>query len=129
MFLHLPTYAWALIAAAVTPIHISLMRWSMPTPKAKKNVSFIPLVLGLIMLIHVVSEDNSLSIILYLYSAILMIFVIMIVPVRKRVSADILRQEQNPDIKVQVDKLSMAWITFSLVVTVVTAAVVWVSKA
>ncbi|MFJ9006503.1 hypothetical protein [Streptomyces canus] len=129
MFLHLPMYAWALVSAAVTPAHIALMRWSMPTRKGKRSVSFIPLALGATLLMYALAKSYSFSVTLYLYSSILMMFVIMIVPVRKRVAAEILEQEEHPDIKVKVDALSLVWITFSLFVTMGAVVAVWLSNA
>lgn len=127
MFLSLPTYAWALVALAVTPLHIALMRWSMPTPKGKKSVSFIPLALGPVLALHAMVKDYPLSVTLYLYASILLILLIMIVPVRKWVAADILKQEQNPDIKVKLHGPSLAWITFSMFVTMGIVIGVWFS--
>ncbi|MEU8123381.1 hypothetical protein AB0C21_32100 [Spirillospora sp. NPDC049024] len=128
MFLHLPAYVWVLVAALLTPAHIAFMRYAMPTPKGKKSVSFIPLVLGAAMLMSAAVKGYSFSVTLYWYSAVLLIFVIMIAPVRRRVAADILRQEQTPDIKVKVDKVSLVWITFSMIGTIGIAVAVWASN-
>ncbi|WP_053852594.1 hypothetical protein [Streptomyces sp. NRRL B-24085] len=127
MFLHLPTYAWALMAAVVTPAHIALMRWAMPTPKGKRSVSFIPLVLGAVLLMYAVANSYSASVTLYLYSSVLLMFLVVILPVRKRVASEILEQEENPDSEVKVDGLSLAWITFSLLVTMGIVIAVWLS--
>lgn len=127
MFLSLPTYAWIVVALAVTPLHIALMRWSMPTPKGKKSVSFIPLVLGPVLVLYALAEDYSLSVTLYLYTSILLVFLVTIVPVRKWVAADILRQEQNPDIKVKPHGPSTAWIILSLLVSMGIVIGVWLS--
>ncbi|MFD7701946.1 hypothetical protein [Streptomyces caelestis] len=127
MFLSLPTYAWIAVALAVTPLHIALMRWSMPTPKGKKSVSFVPLVLGPILALYALLNDYSLSLTLYLYASALLIFLVMIVPVRKWVAADILRQEQNPDIKVKLHGPSTAWIILSMLVSMGIVIGVWLS--
>ncbi|MFF0090741.1 hypothetical protein [Streptomyces canus] len=129
MFLHLPAYAWILIAAVVTPAHIALMRWAMPTPKGKRSVTFIPLVLGAVLLMYAVVKSYSFSVTLYLYSSVLIMFLAMILPVRKRVASEILEQEENPDIKVKVDTLSLVWITFSLFVTMGIVVAVWLSNS
>ncbi|MCH0571522.1 hypothetical protein I3F60_20010 [Streptomyces sp. MUM 136J] len=128
MFLSLPTFAWVAIAAAITLIHVALMRWTMPTPKGKKSVSFIPPVLGVTMVMYAVAKNYSFSVTLYLYSSILLMFVIMIVPVKKWVAADILKQEQNPDIKVKVHAPSLVWITFSMIITMGVVVAVWLSN-
>ncbi|MEU6339618.1 hypothetical protein ABZ883_01505 [Streptomyces sp. NPDC046977] len=129
MFLNLSVYAWVVIAVVVTAFHVVMMRWSMPTPRAKKSVSFIPVAAVPVVLIRAIFASAPLSVTLYLYSATMLIFVIVIAPVRKRVAADILKQEQNPGVKVKADTLSLVWITFSLVVSVVVVAAVWVSQA
>ncbi|MEU3899476.1 hypothetical protein [Streptomyces sp. NPDC045251] len=128
MFLSVPVYAWVAVAAAVTPLHIALMRWAMPTPKGKKSVSFIPLVLGPVMLLYALVRSYSLSVTLYFYTAILLIFLVMIVPVRKWVSADILKQEQNPDAQVKLHTPSFIWIIFSMFCTVGLVVGVWFSN-
>jgi hypothetical protein len=129
VFLSLPTLAWAAIAVAVTPVHIALMRWSMPTPRGKTSVSFIPLVLGSTLLLFALAKSYSLAVTLYLYAAILLTFLVMIVPVRKWVAADILKQEQNPDIKVKVHTPSLVWITFSMFVMIAVVVGVWFSHS
>ncbi|MFC8873153.1 hypothetical protein ACFUAC_36840 [Streptomyces sp. NPDC057148] len=128
MFLSVPVYAWVAVAAVVTPLHIALMRWAMPTPKGKKSVSFIPLVLGPVMLLYAVVRGYSLSVTLYFYAAILLIFLVMIVPVKKWVSADILEQEQNPDTQVKLHTPSFIWIIFSMFCTVGLVVGVWFSN-
>ncbi|CAL9472433.1 hypothetical protein [Streptomyces sp. enrichment culture] len=127
MFLSLPAYAWILVALAVTPLHIALMRWSMPTPKGKRSVSFIPVVLGPVLVLYALVKGYSLSVTLYLYASVLLVFVVMIVPVRKWVAADIARQEQNPDVKVRLHGPSTAWIVFSMLVSMGIVVGVWLS--
>ena len=127
MFLSLPTAAWLLVALAVTPLHVALMRWSMPTPKGKRSVSFIPAVLGPVLILYALVKGYSLSVTLYLYASVLLIFVVMIVPVRTWVAADILRQEQNPDVKVKLHGPSTAWIICSMLVSITVVAGVWLS--
>ncbi|MFD9025568.1 hypothetical protein [Streptomyces parvulus] len=129
MFLPLPVYAWAAVAVAVTPVHIALMRWTMPTPKGKKSVSFIPLVLAPVMLSYALARSYSLSVTLYFYAAILLTFVIMIAPVKKWVAADILEQERNPSTEVKLHTPSLVWITFSMLCMVGATVGVWSSNS
>ncbi|MFC9058110.1 hypothetical protein ACFTXB_08640 [Streptomyces sp. NPDC057074] len=129
MFLSLPVYAWAAVAVAVTPVHIALMRWTMPTPKGKKSVSFIPLVLAPVMLSYALARSYSLSVTLYFYVAILLTFVVMIAPVKKWVSADIVEQERNPSADVKVHTPSLVWITFSMLCMVGATVGVWFSNS
>ena len=128
MFLHLSTYAWTLIAVVVTPIHFSVMRLCMPTAKSKKSVSFMPLVGGLFLWASAVVKGFTAAETLFLYSSILLIFVIAFAPVRKRIAADILEQEQNPGIKVQPNMLAMWWIAMSIGITMLAVIAVWMSQ-
>ncbi|MDH2389020.1 MULTISPECIES: hypothetical protein [Streptomyces] len=125
MFLSLPTLAWVAIAVAVTPAHIALMRWSMPTPKAKQSVSFVPLPVAVSALAFAAAKGYMVAEILYLYSAVLVMFVVMIAPVRKWVGADIAKQEDNPDIKVKAHAPSLWWIFGSGFVMLITVMAVW----
>ncbi|MFF4603559.1 hypothetical protein ACFY12_12565 [Streptomyces sp. NPDC001339] len=125
MFLSLPTAAWAATAAAVTPAHIALMRWSMPTPKAKRSVSFVPLPVAITALAYAAAKSYLLAEILYLYSAVLLMFVVMIAPVKKWIGADIAKQEAHPDIKVKAHGPSLAWVFGSGLVMLVAIVAVW----
>ncbi|WP_143064555.1 hypothetical protein [Streptomyces colonosanans] len=89
------------------------MRWVMPTPKAKKSVSFGPLAGGMTLIMYAVVKSYSLSVTLYVYTSGLLMFLIMFVPVKKWVAADILKQEQNPGIKVKPHTASLVWFILS----------------
>ncbi|WP_431990371.1 hypothetical protein [Streptomyces albogriseolus] len=128
MFLSLPTSVWILVALAVTPLHIALMRRSMPTPKGKRSVSFIPLVLGPILLLSALGEKWSLPEALYFYTASLLMLLVIVVPVSKRVAADILRQEQHPEIQVKLHTPSAVWISCSLIVSLAVVVGVWAAN-
>ncbi|RKN37190.1 hypothetical protein [Streptomyces hoynatensis] len=128
MFLHLPVSAWVAVAAVVTVGHVAVMRWCMPTRKGKRSVSFIPLVLGVAMVGSSGTKGVSFPAALYLYSAVLLLLVVMIAPVRKSVAADILRQEQNPDVKVELNGVAMTWITVSLLAGLLAVVGVWASQ-
>ncbi|MDR2987998.1 MAG: hypothetical protein LBV34_24490 [Nocardiopsaceae bacterium] len=120
---HLTTDVWVLIATASTVINIVAMRWCMPTPKAKRQISFAPLA-GCIFLVPVAATKGySLSHSLYMYSFGLLMFVIMLAPVRKKVAADILEQEKNPWIKVSPNIAALWWIGLSF--TACTAAMIY----
>ncbi|MET8895092.1 hypothetical protein [Streptomyces albogriseolus] len=128
MFLSLPTYVWILVALAVTPLHTVLMRRSMPTPKGKRSVSFIPLVLGPSLLLSALGEKWSLPEALYFYTASLLMLLVMIVPVSKRVAADILRQEQHPEVQVKLHTPSAVWIFCSMIVSLAVVVGVWAAN-
>ncbi|MEV6673561.1 hypothetical protein [Streptomyces sp. NPDC051162] len=128
MFLHLSTYAWALIAAVITPIHFSVMRWCMPTAKSKRSISFMPLVGGLFLWASAAVKGFTAAETLFLYSSVLAIFVIAFAPVRKRIAADILEQEQNPGIKVQPNVFALWWIAMSMTIATLAVIAAWMSQ-
>jgi hypothetical protein len=125
MSAHVTAEDWFLIAAVTTVIHIVAMRWCMPTPKAKRQISFAPLA-GCVFLVPTAAvKDYSLSFTLYVYISGLLMFVIMLVPVRKRVAADISEQEQNPWTKVQPDTFAMWWIALSAMGCIAGSIYLW----
>ncbi|MFF3981268.1 hypothetical protein [Streptomyces sp. NPDC001828] len=128
MFLDLSAYDWILIAAVVTPVHVGVMRWCMPTAKSKKSVSFIPLVGGAFLWVSAAVKGFTAAETLFLYSSILLIFVIAFAPVRKRVAADIRGQERNPGIKVQPDMFALWWIFMSIGIAVLAVIAAWMSQ-
>ncbi|MFI6939601.1 hypothetical protein ACIBI4_10030 [Streptomyces sp. NPDC050418] len=127
-FLSLSTAAWCAVAAVITPVFIVLMRWTMPTAGGKRSVSLIPPAAGAGLAAMGLVGKDPLPVILYLYSALLLIFLIGFVPVRKWVYADTLRQAKNPDVKVQMHTPSLLWMVFSMLVAAVAAASVWMEN-
>ncbi|MFF4211061.1 hypothetical protein ACFYZE_17250 [Streptomyces sp. NPDC001796] len=122
---HVTTDGWVLIAGAATIVHLVAMRWCMPTPKAKQRVSVAPFV-GLVLLVPAaVVRGYSLSHTLYLYSCVLLAFVVMLVPVRKRVMADIVEQQRKPWEKVPFNVVSLYWVAFSFTGCVIATVCLW----
>ncbi|MBC2868006.1 hypothetical protein [Streptomyces mexicanus] len=122
---HVTTAGWVLVAAVVTLVHLVAMRWCMPTPGAKLRVSVAPFV-GLVFLVPTaVLRGYSLPHTLYLYSCVLLMFVIMLVPVRKRVMADIVEQRQKPWEKVPFNTVSLYWVTFSATGCIIAMIYLW----
>ncbi|GAA5069743.1 hypothetical protein [Streptomyces similanensis] len=113
MYLHSTTGDWTLIATGTTIVYLVAMRWCMPTPKAKRRMSFAPLAGCVFLVPTAAAKGYSVPFTLYLYSCVLLTIVIILAPVRKRVSADILEQEQNPWIKVQASSAVLWWIGLS----------------
>jgi hypothetical protein len=121
----LTTGDWILIAAVVTVIYVAVMRWCMPTPKAKRRVSLAPLAGWVFLLPNAAVKGYSVSHTLYFYSCALLMFVIMLGPVGKRVAADILEQEQKPWTKVPPNTVSLYWMGFSAVGCIVGVVCLW----
>lgn len=125
MSLHLITGDWVLIAGVTTIIYTVAMRWCMPTPKAKRQISFVPLGGSVLLVSNAAVEGYSASFTLYLYSCLLLAFVVMLVPVGKRVAADTLEQEQKPWDKVPLNTFSLYWFAFSSTGCIVAMLYIW----
>lgn len=122
---HLTTDNWIVIAGVATIVYLAAMRWCMPTPKAKRYISFAPLA-GLVFLVpNAAVKGYSVPFTLYLYSCVLLTFVIMLVPVKKKVAADILEQEQKPWEKVPLNMASLYWIAFSFTGCAIAMIYIW----
>ncbi|MCX5096625.1 hypothetical protein OOK36_49530 [Streptomyces sp. NBC_00365] len=125
MSLHLSTDDWVAIAGVSTIINMVALRWCMPTPKAKRQISFLPLGGSVLLVSSAVAEGYSASFTLYLYSCILLTFVVILAPVGKRVAADILEQEQKPWDKVPLNTFSLYWVAFSSTGCIVAMLYIW----
>lgn len=118
-------FDWALIATGVTAVYLPAARWCMPTPKAKRKISFAPLGGCVFLVPSAVVKGYSVSQSLCIYSSVLLMMVVMLVPIRKRVVAATLEQELNPLTKVEVDTVSMWWIGLSLVGGIAAFLYIW----
>jgi uncharacterized membrane protein len=119
------TLEWVLVAASVTAVYLVATRWCMPTPKAKRQISFAPLGGSVFLVPTAVVKGYSASFTLYLYCCVLLTIVVMLVPVRKKVAADVLEQERNPSTKVQLNTMSLWWIGLSLMGSIVAMLYIW----
>lgn len=70
-------------------------------------------------------KGYSASFTLYIYSCGLLMFIVMLAPVRKKVAADILEQERNPWIKVAPNMASMWWFGLSATGCIAAMLYVW----
>ncbi|WP_234436146.1 hypothetical protein [Streptomyces sp. NRRL S-813] len=125
MHAHLTTDEWGLIAGAVTVVYMAAMYWCMPTPKAKRRMFIAPLAGWVFLLPNATIKGYSVSHTLYFYSCGLMMFVIMLMPVAKRVAADIAEQEEKPWDKVPLNTFSLYWMAGSATGCVVGVVYLW----
>ncbi|GAA5057321.1 hypothetical protein [Streptomyces similanensis] len=119
----LTTDDWWLIAAGVTVVYMAAMYWCMPTQKAKLRMFIAPLAGWLYLLPNAAIKGYSTSHALYIYSGVLAMFVIMFVPVAKRVASDIAEQEEKPWVKVLPNTFALSWMLGSA--TACTAGMVY----
>ncbi|MEU9478068.1 hypothetical protein [Streptomyces sp. NPDC048191] len=122
---HLTTDDWGLIAAGVTVVYMAAMYWCMPTPKAKRRMVVAPLAGWIFLLPDAAIKGYSASHTLYFYSCTLVMFLIMLVPVAKRVASDIAEQEEKPWAKVPLNTFSLYWILGSATGCIAGVAYLW----
>lgn len=125
MSAHLNTGHWVLVSAGATVVYMTAMRWAMPTPKAKLRMALAPLAGWLFLLPNAAVKGYSVAHTLFVYSGVLLMFVIMLVPVAKRVAADIAEQEEKPWEKVPLNTFSLYWILGSATVCIGAGAYLW----
>ncbi|MFF3578424.1 hypothetical protein [Streptomyces mirabilis] len=125
MSAHVSKDGWVLIAGVVTIVHVAAMRWCMPTPKTKQRITLAPFV-GLILLVpNAMVKGYSFSFTLYLYCCVLLGFIVLLVPVRKKVMADTLEQAQKPWDKVPLNTVTLYWMPISITVCIIGAVLLW----
>ncbi|MGW1463150.1 hypothetical protein ACWCPT_02175 [Streptomyces sp. NPDC002308] len=125
MLSHLSNGAWWTVAAVVTAVYLAAMNRIMPTRQARLRMFLAPVV-GLIFLLPTAAvRGYSVPVTLYVYSAVLVTFVVALVPVAKRVGADIAEQEQNPWRKVPLNTFSLYWMLGTFTVCGAAAICFW----
>ncbi|TWV46120.1 hypothetical protein FRZ03_15580 [Streptomyces misionensis] len=97
----------------------------MPTSKSKRRTLAAPLVGWVFLLPNATVKGYSVSHTLYFYSCALVMFIIMLAPVRKRVAADIAEQEEKPWDKVPLNTFSLYWLAGTFTVCTAGMACLW----
>ncbi|MER5602983.1 hypothetical protein [Streptomyces sp. NPDC002265] len=116
---------WWIIAAGVTVVYMAAMYWCMPTQKAKQRMVIAPLVGWIYLLPSAMVKGYSASHALYIYSVALAMFIVMFVPVAKRVAADIVEQEEKPWLKVPLNSFAWYWMLGVFTVFAAGMAYLW----
>ncbi|MFK4149622.1 hypothetical protein [Streptomyces sp. NPDC004065] len=122
---HLTTGDWWLIAAGATVVYLAAMHWCMPTPKARRRMFAAPAAGWVFLLPNAAMNGYSVSHTLYFYSGALLMFVIMLVPVAKKVAADIAEQEAKPWEKVPLNTFALYWMAGSSTACVAAVVYLW----
>ncbi|MFD8204664.1 hypothetical protein [Streptomyces sp. NPDC059701] len=125
MSAHLSTGHWTAISVGATVVYAAAMLWAMPTPKARRRMVLAPLVGWLFLLPNAAVKGYSVPRTLYVYSGVLLMFVIMFVPVAKKMAADIAEQEEKPWDKVPLNTFSLYWILGSATICTGAGAYLW----
>ncbi|MFC7818270.1 hypothetical protein ACFUTR_26985 [Streptomyces sp. NPDC057367] len=121
----LTTAQWLLVSAGATVVYMATMAWIMPTPKARLRTVLAPFAGWVFLIPNAAVKGYSVDHTLYIYSGVLLMFVIMFAPVAKRVAADIAEQEEKPWDKVPLNSFSLYWMLGSATVCIGVGAYLW----
>ncbi|MFE9105588.1 hypothetical protein [Actinomadura geliboluensis] len=123
MFLSLPTGAWVLIAVGATLVNLGAMQWIIQIPKYRRKQFWLP-VIGIIAVGgRGLAQSHTLAETLYLYVAVLIMFPVMLAPVRRQITRDYYRWVEDPTTKVSGGV--MTWIATSMIVMLLAIGAVW----
>ncbi|MFF8370595.1 hypothetical protein ACF05W_17315 [Streptomyces lydicus] len=120
MFLSLSTSAWILIAAGATVLNVAAMQRIIQIPKYRKKQFWLP-VIGLIGVgARGLAQSHAWAETLYLYAATMVMFPLLLAPVRGQVTRDYYRWVEDPTTRTS--KPAMAWILTSSTIMLVAIA-------
>ncbi|MFE4874540.1 hypothetical protein [Streptomyces sp. NPDC056682] len=123
MFLSLSTSAWLLISASATVVNLAAMQWIIQIPTYRKQQFWLP-VIGLIGVgVRGLAQSHTLDETLFLYSAVMVMFPVMLAPVRRQITRDYYRWVEDPTTKAS--KAATAWIATSMTIMMIAIAVAW----
>ncbi|MFG2396532.1 hypothetical protein [Streptomyces lydicus] len=124
MFLSLSTSAWVLIAAGATVFNLAAMQWIIQIPKYRKKQFWLPVIGAVCVGARGVAESHAWADTLYLYAATMVMFPLLLAPVRGRITRDHYRWVEDPTTRTS--KATMAWLVTALTIMLVVIGVVWV---
>ncbi|GAA1890643.1 hypothetical protein GCM10009736_68610 [Actinomadura bangladeshensis] len=123
MFLSLPTGAWAMIAVGATFINLAAMQWIIQIPKYRRKQFWLPAI-GIIGVgVRGLAQSHTLGQTLYLYAAVMIMFPVMLAPVRRQITRDYYRWLEDPTTKVSGG--AMTWIATSMIFMLLAIGAVW----
>ncbi|GAU70637.1 glycosyltransferase [Streptomyces sp. NBRC 110611] len=136
MLFSIPESGWWLIAVATTVLFVIGMRMlgtgmklpeelqntvKRPSKRAKWTAYLLtPVGLGAILATNLIRPEPTPSI-LFLYSVACVSVPVALLPVRGRMLKDYIAQQQNPDVKIKPDRLTVAWVVCSLSTVILVA--------
>ncbi|MBE1533467.1 hypothetical protein [Actinomadura algeriensis] len=123
MFLSLPTGAWVLIAVGATLVNLVAMQWIVQIPKYRRKQFWLPAI-GIIGVgVRGLAQSHTLAETLYLYAAVMIMFPMMLAPVRRQITRDYYRWVEDPATKVGGG--AMTWIATSMIFMLLAIGAVW----
>ncbi|MBO2462397.1 hypothetical protein [Actinomadura violacea] len=123
MFLSLTTGAWTLIAVGATLVNLAAMQWIIQVPKYRKKQFWLP-VIGIVGVgVRGLAQSHTLAENLYLYTTLMIMFPVMLAPVRRQITRDYHRWVEDPTTKASGG--AMAWIATSMIVMLLVIGAVW----
>ncbi|MGW1894096.1 hypothetical protein ACWCP6_28185 [Streptomyces sp. NPDC002004] len=100
------------------------MQWIIQIPKYRRRQFWLP-VIGIVCIgSRSLAESHDVAATLYLYAATMVMFPLMLAPVRGRITSDYYRWVEDPTTKVS--KSTMAWIISSITIMLIVISVIWV---
>lgn len=127
MFLSLSTSVWILIAAGATIVNLAAMQWIIQIPKYRKKQFWMPVIGIVCMGTRALAQHNTLPETLYLYAAIMVMFPLILAPVRTTITRDYHRWVEDPTTKASTG--AVVWIAVSAVVLMTVAGAVYAAGA
>jgi hypothetical protein len=127
MFLSLPTGAWILIAAGATLVNLVAMQWIIQIPKYRKKQFWMPVIGIIVVGGRFLVQRHALAETLFLYSAIIVGFPLMLAPVRRQITRDYYRWVEDPTTKT--GKGTLTWLATSMTIMVIVIVGVWAAGA
>ncbi|MGJ5890831.1 hypothetical protein ACSCBZ_02625 [Streptomyces niveiscabiei] len=116
MFLSLSGGMWLLIAACATVVNIVGMRWTIQIPEYRKRQVWIPVIAAIGIGAFGLRGGGTLGQVLFLYTSVLFIPLVLLAPIRGRVTRDHYRWKEDPTTKASTGVV--VWILVSLPVMV-----------
>ena len=123
MFLSLSTGAWVLIAVGATLVNLAAMQWIIQIPEYRRKQFWLPVIGIAIVGVRGLAQSHTLAETLYLYTAVMIMFPVMLAPVRRQITRDYYRWVEDPTTKFS--RGATAWVASSLIVMLAVMGGVW----
>lgn len=123
MFLSLSTGAWVLIAVGATLVNLGAMQWIIQIPEYRRKQFWLPAIGIVAVGARGLAQSHALAETLYLYAALMIMFPVMLAPIRRQITRDYYRWVKDPTTKVSGG--TMTWVVTSMIVMLLVIGAVW----